>query len=373
MNGFRVARRFVILPNGQPGQVVPMQDPFLPPPVYVPPVDPTIPALGTYKPSETNVGLHGVGGIPVDNDTLTLDTRPIFSLAGSSDPTKPLIVQNVRFKGVPNITDGYVRFKNCDFFWLPVAQTYNRRVVLATSTTAHSVFEDCDFHLDLDANPNWEDNIDTIQYGSFAAITCTNTDLLRCKLWDTSDGMNPTKGNVTARGCWIGKQLYISPDPLRKAVGSSNGPYYQNHADAIQIADGSNYRFEWNTLEGYNDLAYGQAAVPDNGGEGSCMGYTGPGGDSFANSCVTLNLKAGMRNIVFQNNWFEAGRAIISTTGVPIDGPTLTLRNNKYSRTVYNNNFMLINKAAYQAGYITIDNETFVDDGSPVPFKLQNL
>lgn len=316
--------------------------------------------------TKQRMGLYGVNGIP-RGVPLTLNTaeHPVF--VGSNDPLRPLLVALTRFTGFPEVKSGtYVDFRWNDMNHNPVSTISDGRPCLLLSDVGASgwvnVFDN-DIHCNLSSSRKITE--------SNGGILGTRFTAGRNYIYNVGDGLYPTKGDVNLWANQVERLIYNSPEKGREG----DTPFNHGHPDCIQIVDGSRYDIGWNYCDAQNEITYGQAMVPDNGREGSCLGYTGPGGISNANSGLSLQMKPGMNNIKFHDDIWVNGRSCANVytkdKSILMDLNSVSMLNERFGGRPNKNGYLLvpINNAE---GKISGLSTAKMLDGSPLVLSRWN-
>lgn len=334
-----------------------------PPPDPDPPVDPepTDPranfVVGTTVPTASNTGV-------LPNVQRTQDTRTLIT--GSTVET----FQNKTFPNGLVLTNAQNKtFINCLF----EGRTGTSECVRGTDLGNRNLkFTDCTFSHPASLFPAGYSGTANGKMG-FRGHHVT---LLRCQFTNVVDGFRPRYntgdglGNCDfyARGCFVDKLLFLSPD-----TGQTDR---QSHNDCMQddmVTGQNNVIIEGCWIRGYLNPDMAQASYPvAPAGWTATNGMTRTGGNTMYPSLLCTNVfqmkgtgGVGVKNnYQIINNWLFGGSTIINAGGLSSNELKLTITGNRIGRDMRLGQTAFLNAPSAFVP-VAFSGNTYYDNGAP--------
>ncbi|MEO7736059.1 MAG: discoidin domain-containing protein, partial [Kofleriaceae bacterium] len=337
---------------------------------------------GNYKPSAATVG-------PVPEVTLTQLGTP----SSSTDfvvTANNQVVQNLEIWGRVDVdTFSNVTIKNCIIHGtlqrgVGTAHVIGRGNDLRGATIIDSalVGRSVTVPAAFDGVPNPDAGTVNRANEWSGGINGGNYTVLRTEIRNTSDGLSLISqvGNATAKGCWIHDGWFNEWTEAQASPSSGTARYYPystgtahyTHVDGIQFHRGRNYTFVGNLIGG--------TRVPGAHNATPSEKLSINTGDDMYNAALMIKQEVDataankIENVLIDRNWFQGGAATINITwGNNNHFETVTLSNNRFTRSTWGNQFYVLRSHDDSGvGVGNFSNNVFEDDGTPVTISNGN-
>lgn len=315
---------------------------------------------GTYKPDATNTGpLPGTAFTQVGSDG---PTSTDFIVSAHNQ-----IVENLEIWGSIRVgTYNNVTIQNCIIHGTLTRGSDTGAIILGGDNGRGLLIKDCK----IEQRPNNHNEWCTAMRGG-------NYTILRTEISGFPDGLAWTSqlGNVVAESNWIHNGWFNEWTQAEAATsqgGNNYYPYagsYYTHVDGIQFHRGKNYVIRGNMIGGVR--------VPGNHHMSPSEKDAINSGDDLFNAALMVKQEVDtqpinkIENVLIEKNWFAGGASTLNVTyGRDNLFETVVIQDNKFMRPTWGQQYHILRGRDGSGTPVAVfTNNTFEDDGSPVPIN----